>query len=178
MFGRSDRNGGVWAKKGKAYVEIIKKHRKYEGTIRLDPDAIGVAKQNRKINAKYIWQKLGPGIKADTFVADRPHPCVVVELDGASVGDLVKYNQQLSEAQPHLWPPLFKNLMRYACLGGNHLNITLRLFKHEVGVDWLIGGDEALQESFLDVVFFSMHRDFPPPSTFETPWELTMVQNG
>ena len=63
---------------------------------------------------------------------------------------LHKYNADLTLSQPELWPPIIKDKMKYACLGGNHFTVTLRAFKHGVaatvgGADFSIGDDKDLQ---------------------------------
>jgi hypothetical protein len=137
----SERNVGIHHQKAKQFGELIKKYRLLEEPMPLQPDVVGISPDNRKVNLKYV-HGLASQIKREGFDPSRPRVGYVVQLTQSDdVKRLIDFNVAESQAQPELWPPILKDKMSYACLGGNHLTVALRLFKHGAGGQ--TAGDEG-----------------------------------
>ena len=92
-------------------------------------ESVGFSEHNRDINILYA-HGLCKNINGDGYDPKKAKVGCVIRLDSpAGRAALVKRNQDARLAKPHLWPPLIPELMKMACLGGNHFTICLYMFK-------------------------------------------------
>ena len=121
------------AKLAKQFNDIVQKHRKLPEPIRVPCDQILVHPRNRQgqpPNTQYIHKSLCPNLMSQGFDPNRPSVGYLVELSNDAIKkQVVDFNKSLAK-QTGVMPPIFDDTARYACLGGNHLTISMRLMKH------------------------------------------------
>lgn len=126
----------VEAKLAKRFQTIVELRRKHPEPIRVPCDAILTHPRNRQghaPNVQYIHKSLVPNLISQGFDPQRPHDGFLVELQNDSFKEeVLKFNKDFASNQNGVFPPIFDSSVKYACLGGNHLTIALRLFKHQV----------------------------------------------
>ena len=123
-------------KMAKKFQEIVERCRKIPDSVRLHPDSVLVHPRNRSgqaPNIQYIHRTLGPNLMKQGYDPKRPHDGYVVELQDANAKkEVMEYNRKIGTHKVGLMPPIHDDMVKYAALGGNHLTLTLRLFKHNV----------------------------------------------
>ena len=125
----SDHNATALLKANKRVAMIWTKWGKPKGSRSIIAESILVSENNRIPNMPYAHCDLAPGIMKDGFDSGRAQKGWVVELSNADdINALIAYNNKLAEGSD-LYPPIIAELVKYACLAGNHLTIVFRLFK-------------------------------------------------
>ena len=123
-------------KMAKRFQEIIDRCRKIPDAVRVNPDSILVHPRNRNgqpPNIPYIHRTLGANLMKQGYDPKRPHDGYVVEItDSNFKKEVMDFNRQIGMHKVGLMPPIHEDVVKYAALGGNHLAIALRLFKHNV----------------------------------------------
>ena len=131
------KDNAVTMKLAARYQQIIETHKVISEPVRVTPDSIVVHHRNRAgqaPNIQYIHRTLCPNLMSQGFDPSRPHPGVLVELKSEKAKEkALGFNRDMvSSTAAGILPPLIEDKVRYACLGGNHLTLSLRLMKHEV----------------------------------------------
>ena len=125
----SDHNATALLKANKRVAMIWTKWGKSKGSRSIIAESILVSENNRIPNMPYAHCDLAPGIMKDGYDNGRAQKGWVVELSNADdINALIAYNNKLAEGSD-LYPPIIAELVKYACLAGNHLTIAFRLFK-------------------------------------------------
>jgi hypothetical protein len=147
----SEHQAHVMVKANKRAMALIEKFKVHDEPIALDIDTVGVSKYNRggqEPNMQYVHQDLCANVKLDGFNPHRLTPGIVVVLKSAKLLDeLVAHNQRL-QVGSSAYPPLFPQKLKHDCLGGNHLTLATRIFKH--GMKSTITGDVYNLTQVLD----------------------------
>ena len=123
-------------KVAKRFAQIIERHRKHPDPVRIQCDAILAHPRNRNghaPNIQYIHRTLIPNIISQGFDPKRPNHGYLVELTNEKQKERVlNFNRAFGSHKSGVLPPIFDENVKYACLGGNHLTISLRMLKHQV----------------------------------------------
>ena len=126
----------IESKMAKRFQDIVERCRKVPDSVRVNPDCILVHPRNRngqQPNIPYIHRTLAANLMSQGFDPKRPHDGYLVEIvDPGFKKEVMEYNRMIGMRKVGLMPPIHDDMVRYAALGGNHLTITLRLFKHAV----------------------------------------------
>ena len=121
----------VTTKMAVRYQQIIDTRKVMSEPVRVTPDAIIIHHRNRAgqaPNIQYIHRTLCPNLMSQGFDPSRPHPGALVKLKSEKAKEkALAFNRNMvSSTAAGILPPLIEDKVRYACLGGNHLTLSLR----------------------------------------------------
>ena len=140
-------NNEVVVRANKRFKTILQAHQLFEAPQQLKPESVLPSEWNRTPNMAYVHFDIGPKMGTDGFFPNRAQPGMVISRRSPeAVARLVGHSQALMRGND-LYPPLFPDLARYECIGGQHLSLTLRLFNAEIpsslsGFKWKANEDD------------------------------------
>ena len=162
-------NTALFHKNAKDFRASVANRRKFPKTKQIQCDCVGVSEYNRPVCIQYIHKNVGPKIQAEGYDPERPNVGYAIHLESPEkIAAFLKHNADIMLDQPELWPPILKDKMVYACLGGNHITITFRCCKHGVnsgstGFVFRVGDDDELGEAVNEGHHYVVLREDTTP---------------
>ena len=123
-------NAVMYAKKGKAFNDIIKKQSEGFDLVTILPRRVLGSPYNRAINIAYCHGGIGKSFQEDGYDPTRPKPPCVIRIASAERKELVvAHNKSSASTAPHLWPKIDEVEAEFELVGGNHFMTTLRCYE-------------------------------------------------
>ena len=112
------------------FTKLLKEHLVFEEPQHVDADSICVDYMNRKgqpPDVQYIHRSLQPKIASQGYYEKRPKPGFLRVLKNPETrAKCMAFNKHIAEGSEGVYPPLCEAMIKYSCLGGNHLTIVFK----------------------------------------------------
>ena len=150
---------GKFVKESKRFASLIEMWKERDDPMAIQCWKVLPSPFNRMLNLQYVHSNLAPDVHTKGFDPTRPKPgCVIHRTDPAAIARLKDNAIAVQSIAPELYPELHTLSPECCmeCLGGNHLNLTLRFYHGGytspiTGITYKVPSDEPALRDRVEV---------------------------